>query len=72
MRWMGVSSSRATGECKVPLRLKNQEAPFLIRSDSLSYRALTLCNHRGFFGCMELSLMLGSLSAPIGERSYLR
>ena len=66
MRWMGVSNSRATGECKVP------QAPFLIRSDSLSYRALTLCNHRGFFGCMELSLMLGSLSAPIGERSYLR
>lgn len=62
MRWMGVSNSRATGECKAPGNL----------CASLSYRAFTLCNRRGFFGCMELSLMLGSLSAPIGERSYLR
>ncbi len=32
MRWMGVSNSRATGECKVPFHLKNQEAPFLIEA----------------------------------------
>ena len=55
MRWMGVSNSRATGERKVPLHLKNQEAPFLIEAMTMPAPAMKMIVPRtGEIGILSL------------------